>query len=487
MERDNRLEKLKKIEELGINAYPNIFKPTHFSKDLNTQYEGLENDTVSEDIVVVAGRVRAVRNSGMFIDLYDKQGKIQIYSHENTLKNAEAEQGKLKLLDVGDMIGVEGFIKRTKRGELSVEAHTITILAKSLQPLPEKYHGLKDQEMKYRQRYVDLIVNEDTRSTLINRSKIITSIRKQLINKSFLEVETPALHAIMGGANAKPFITHHNSLKRDFFLRVAPELFLKRLTVGGLDRVFEIGKNFRNEGIDTTHNPEFTMMELYQAYADYNDMMDLTEELIQTACQEIHGTTDIEYDGNQVNLGGKFARRPMLELAKEATGIDFMEIQNNGPEAVRLAKEAGIKLKGNEGWGEVIEEIFDQRVEKTLIQPTFVTDYPKDICPLTKEHRDEKNLVERFELFICGREFANAYSELSNPIDQKERFESQVAKRESGDDEANMMDLDYVNALEHGMPPTGGLGIGIDRLVMLLTGETSIRDVIAFPTLKDKA
>lgn len=484
-ERDIRLEKLQKIEDLGINAYPNIFKPTNFSQDLNEKYKGLENDTVAEKTVIVAGRIRAIRNSGMFIDLHDKQGKVQIYSHENTLKNSEAELQKIKLLDVGDMIGVSGFVKRTKRGELSIEAHTVTILAKSLQSLPEKYHGLKDQETKYRQRYVDLIVNEDSKKTLIDRSKIVTAIRNRLVESGFLEVETPTLHAIMGGATAKPFVTHHNSLKRDFFLRVAPELFLKRLTVGGLDRVFEIGKNFRNEGIDTTHNPEFTMLELYQSYADYNDMMDLTEELVQVAVKEIHGKTDIEYDGNDVKLGGKFARRPMLELAKEATGIDFMKIRD-AKEAVKLAKEKGIKLKGNECWGEVIEEIFDQRVEKTLIQPTFVTDYPKDICPLTKEHRNEECLVERFELFICGKEFANAYSELSNPIDQKARFEAQVEKRESGDDEAHMMDLDYVNALEYGLPPTGGLGLGIDRLVMLITGKTSIRDVIAFPTLKNK-
>ena len=478
-----KLDKLSKLKEKGVNPYPNMYCPNAFSGDLQKRYADLGPDEERDDDIIVAGRVMAIRNSGMFIDLYDRDGKIQIYTHESSTKDPEAFE-LLKFIDVGDIIGVEGGIKKTKRGELSILTKRITILAKSLELLPEKYHGLTDVEARYRQRYVDLIMNQDSKEALEKRSRIVAAVREFLNDKNFLEVETPMLHSIMGGANAKPFITHYNSLHSDFFLRVSPELFLKRLIVGGFDRVYEINRNFRNEGIDTKHVPEFTMLELYQSYADYNDIMKLVEDMFEFVAMKVNGTTVANWRGHEINLKGPYARKTMVELANEALGIDLMKM--NDAEAMKVAKEKGIKLKGSETWGEVVEAVFDQRVEGNIVQPLFVLDHPKDISPLTKTHRENPRLVERFELFINQTELGNAYTELTDPLDQKARFEDQVAKKEKGDDEAQMMDTDFVCALGYGMPPTGGLGVGIDRLVMLLTGANAIRDVILFPALKDK-
>lgn len=478
-----RLIKLKSLEEKGINPYPQIYRPSATSQSLAQTYVDLPNDTQTEDTVSVAGRIRAIRNSGMFIDIYDAAGKIQIYtSKENS---APELLDMLGYLDIGDIIGVEGKVKRTKRGELSVSSEKITMLAKALLPLPEKFHGLTDTDTKYRQRYLDMIMNAETTQTLIKRSEIITSIRTLLLNEGLLEVETPLLHVIKGGATAKPFITHHNALDMDLFLRVAPELYLKRLIVGGLPGVFEIGRNFRNEGIDTRHNPEFTMMEIYRQYNDYTDMMTLFEKLVETAALKVNGTTEIEIDGRKIDLKGPYPRRTMADLVKEYAGLDFMAIETD--EAARAAcKELNVPVSDDMDWGHCLATVFEEKCEQHLIQPTHVIDHPKSISPLTKEHRSNPRLVERFETFINTWEMCNAYSELTNPIDQRMRFEEQVKARDAGDDEADMMDEDFVTALEHGMPPTGGLGVGLDRLVMILTSNPSIRDVIAFPTMRKK-
>lgn len=481
--RSIRLQKLQKIEQLGINAYPHIYNPTINSKELEEKYQSLENEQQTEDVVKVAGRVKAIRNSGMFMDLYDATGKIQIFSSLENLPESEKEI--LALLDLGDFIGVEGTVRRTKRGQLSVNTTHLTVLAKALQPLPEKFHGLTDTDTKYRQRYLDMIANEETMATLTKRSQIISAIREYLNNLGFLEVETPILHPILGGANAKPFITHHNTLDMDLYLRIAPELYLKRLIIGGMPAVYEIGRNFRNEGMDTRHNPEFTMMEIYWQYKDYNDMMDLFEQIVQYAAMKVNGTTTVELDGKTIELGGHWPRKTMLELVKEETGVDFDDIKTDA-EAVAKADELGVYVDEKANWGTVVSTIFEEKCEHKLIQPIFVIDHPKDISPLTKEHRNNPRLVERFEPFINTWEVGNAYSELTNPIDQRERLEEQVKAREAGDEEANMMDEDFVTALEHGMPPTGGLGMGIDRIVMILTGCPSIRDVLAFPTMRKK-
>ncbi len=482
-QRQVRLSKLKKMEEQGINAYPQIYRPTITAKALEEKYATLENDVQTEDVVKVAGRVKAIRNSGMFIDLYDPSGKVQIYT---SLEHITPEQqNMLDLLDIGDIIGVEGCVRRTKRGQLSVTANTFTMLAKSLLPLPDKFHGLTDTDTKYRQRYLDMIVNDETTKTLINRSKIITAIRKLLLDKGILEVETPLLHTIKGGASAKPFITHHNALDMDLFLRVAPELHLKRLIVGGLEGVFEIGRNFRNEGIDTRHNPEFTMMEVYRQYNDYTDMMTLFEEICEAAAMAVHGTTEIEIDGKKINLKGPFPRRTMADLVKEHTGVDFMEIKTDA-EARAVCDKLDVYVAEDADWGHCMAAVFEEKCEKHLIQPVHVLDHPKSLSPLTKTHRDDDRLVERFESYINTWEMCNAYTELTNPLDQKERFEDQVKAREAGDEEADMMDDDYVTALEYGLAPTGGLGVGIDRLIMVVTNHTSIRDIIAFPTMRKK-
>lgn len=478
-----RIEKLKEMESVGLNAYPQIYRPTDTSAELKNTFADLPNDTQTDTVVKVAGRIRAIRNSGMFIDLYDVTGKVQIYT---SLENAtDSTKKMLSWLDIGDIIGVEGTVRRTKRGELSVASTEITMLAKALLPLPEKFHGLTDTDTKYRHREVDMIMTPETIQTLIKRSQIIETIRQLLIKKGCYEVDTPILQVIKGGATAKPFVTHHNSLDMDLFLRVAPELFLKRLIVGGMPGVFEFARNFRNEGMDTTHNPEFTGMEVYIPYMDYNDMMDLFEEMVREACLAVNGTLQIEYDGKQFDLSKPFARRSMSDLVKEYTGLDFMSIETDEG-AREAAKSIGVEVEDDADWGKVLALVFEERCEEHLIQPTHVIDHPKSMSPLTKEHRSNSRLVERFETFINCKEMCNAYSELTNPLDQYNRFEEQVAAREAGDEEADMMDEDFVEALEHGLPPTGGLGVGIDRLVMFLTGNTSIRDVLAFPTMRKK-
>lgn len=483
--RQARIDKLDAWQKLGHNPYPYHYEKSHRNAALQEQYQGLENGVETEDVVSVAGRVMALRNSGMFIDLQDDTGKIQVFSHKENLSPELLEA--LKLVDIGDIIGAKGTIRRTPRGELSVKCTSFQILSKSILPLPEKYHGLTDIETRYRQRYLDLIMNPESRDTLVKRSRIISEIRKLLLDKGFLEVETPMLQTIAGGAAAKPFITHHNTLDIDMYLRIAPELFLKRLIVGGIsERVFELNRNFRNEGISPRHNPEFTMMELYQAYADYNDMMDLTEEIVTTVAQTVLGTTQINFQGTEINLAGPWPRKSMIQCVLEETGIDFSTIQTD-EEARAAAKKLHVEVEEYESWGYVLEKVFEVKVEHKLIQPIHITDYPREISPLAKAHRDNPRLVERFETRVNGWEIANAFSELSDPLDQRQRFESQMAQRESGYDEAHQMDEDYITALEYGMPPCGGLGIGIDRLIMILTDSPNIRDVIAFPTLKPKS
>ena len=482
-QRQIRLDKMNKLTAKGINPYPHIYKPSMTAAGLGEKYADLPPDTQTEDVVMVAGRIRAIRNSGMFMDIYDATGKIQIYTSKEHSEPAVLEM--LDMLDIGDVIGIKGTVRRTKRGELSVNTQEITMLAKALLPLPEKFHGLTDTDTKYRHREVDMIMNDETIQTLLKRSKIFESIRQLLISKGCLEVDTPILQVIKGGATAKPFVTHHNTLDMDLFLRVAPELFLKRLIVGGMPGVFEFARNFRNEGMDTTHNPEFTGMEVYIPYNDYNDMMDLFEEIVRTACLAVNGTLQIEYDGKTFDLSKPFARRSMADLVKEYTGVDFMAIQTD-KDARQAVRDLHIEIDENADWGHCLAAVFEKKCESHLIQPTHVIDHPKSMSPLTKEHRLDSRLVERFETFINCKEMCNAYSELTNPLDQRARFEEQVAAREAGDEEADMMDDDFIEALEHGLPPTGGMGIGMDRLVMFLTGNTSIRDVIAFPTMRKK-
>ena len=481
--RDSRLAKLNALEEKGYNPYPYRFQPNAFAADLQDKYKELEAGTDTEDRVTVAGRAMAVRNSGMFIDLKDASGKIQVFCHKNHL--SEDDLGLLKNLDVGDIIGVSGYVRRTPRGELSIAAEKFDIISKSLQPLPEKFHGLTDIDARYRQRYVDFIVNDDAKAIFEKRCQITSAIRRYFEENGFLEVETPMLHPIMGGANAKPFITHHNTLDMDLYLRIAPELYLKRLVVGGFDRVFEIGRNFRNEGIDKSHNPEFTALEAYQAYADYNDMAELIPNLIRYVAQKVLGTTIISFNGKEIDLGQPFVKKSMLELVKEYTGADFMAAQTLD-EAKAMASAIGIDASDCISWGKVVSEVFDARVEEHLIQPTLVMDMPRDISPLAKTHRSNPRLVEHFDAYVAGMEMGCAYSELSNPLEQRARFEAQCADREAGDEEAQMLDEDFINALEIGFPPSGGMGMGIDRLAILLTGAETIRDVIAFPTLRKK-
>ncbi len=481
--RESRLAKLKALQDLGYNPYPYRFQPTHFAAQLQEKYKDLEAGTDTEDRVTIAGRAMAVRNSGMFIDVKDASGKIQAFCHKNHLSENDLEI--LKNLDVGDLVGISGYIRRTPRGELSVAAEKFDIISKALQPLPEKFHGLTDVEARYRQRYVDFIMNDDSREIFEKRCKITSAVRRWFEEHQFMEVETPMLHSIMGGANAKPFITHHNTLDMDLYLRIAPELFLKRLVVGGFDRVFEIGRNFRNEGIDKSHNPEFTGLEAYQAYADYNDMADLFAELIPYVAEKVLGTKTITFNGNEIDLSKGFARKSIVDLVKEYAGIDLMQAQNV-EQAREMAKAIGVETDHCASWGKVVQEVFDEKVEEHLIQPILVMDMPRDISPLAKTHRSNPRLVEHFDAYIAGMEIGCAYSELSNPLEQRERFEAQVAAREAGDDEAQMLDEDYVTALENALPPTGGMGMGIDRLAILLTGAETIRDVIAFPTLRKK-
>jgi lysyl-tRNA synthetase, class II len=490
IEKDNqfravRLEKLEALRRLGIDPYPYRFSRSAGAAEIERRHADLAAGEMSEDRVAVAGRIRAIRNSGLFIDLHDSSGKIQIFSHKDFL--TEAQLAVVKLLDLGDLIGVEGVVRRTPRGEITVNATRIAVLAKALLPLPEKFHGLTDLETRYRQRYLDLIMNPESRDTLRKRSLVIACLRRHLIERGYLEVETPMLHAIAGGASAKPFITHHNALDIDLFLRIAPELHLKRLIVGGLsDKVFEINRCFRNEGLSPRHNPEFTSLELYEALADYEDMMVLAEQLIAAAAETANGSTKVEFAGKMLDLTPPWPRKSMAELVREKTGIDFLSI-GSAAEAIAAARMRGCELTGNAGWGHALEAVFAHEVEADLIQPIHVTDFPRDISPLAKAHRNgDPRLVERFETYINGWEVANAFSELTDPLDQLARFEAQMQARARGDEEAQMLDEDFVTALEYGLPPTGGLGIGIDRLVMVLTDSPSIRDVIAFPTMRPK-
>ena len=417
-----------------------------------------------------------------FCTIQDSDEKIQSYVSINDL--GEESYKAFKTWDIGDIIGITGFVFKTRTEEISVHAKEVKLLSKSLRPLPEKFHGLKDVDLRYRQRYVDLIMNPEVKETFIKRSRIISKIRNILDEKGYLEVETPVLNTISGGATARPFITHHNTLGIPMYLRIATELNLKRLIVGGYDKVYEMGRIFRNEGMDIRHNPEFTTIELYAAYENYHDMMDITEEIFQKCAMEVCGTTKVTYQGVEVELGGKWKRISMIDSIKEVTGIDFNEI-NSDEEAIALAKERKIEIpSGKETRGHIISLFFDEYVEKTIVQPTFIYDYPVEISPLAKKSPKDPRLTERFEAFICGREYGNAFSELNDPIDQYERFKEEIAARENGDEEAGMMDEDFVQALEYGMPPTGGLGLGIDRLVMLLTDSVSIRDVLLFPTMK---
>ena len=480
--REIRIQKLTDLIDMGVNPYPYTFDKTASAKTLQEKYKDLETGAETDDIYSVAGRVMAIRNTGMFIDLMDSTGKIQIFSHKQNLP--EEKMKLLKLIDVGDIVGFTGTIRRTPRGELSIKTTDLKLLSKSLLPLPEKFHGLSDVEIRYRQRYLDMIVNPEVRDTFRKRSLIIQKIREFLAKDGFMEVETPTLQTTASGANARPFTTHHNALEMDLTLRIALELYLKRLIVGGVsERVYEIGKCFRNEGIDTRHNPEFTMIELYQAYADYNDMMTLTENMVAYVAQEVLGTTKIKYGEHEIDLTPPWDRKTMLGSIKDATGIDFLEVYT-APEARKLAESIGVYTEENANWGQVVERVFEDKIEPSLIQPCHIIDYPREISPLAKVHRDNERLTERFETRVNGWEIANAFSELSDPIDQRSRFEAQAQAKAQGDEEAMEIDEDYINALEYGLAPTGGMGMGIDRLVMLLTNSPTIRDVIAFPTLK---
>lgn len=482
--RQGRIDKAQNLREQGYNPYPYKFEKTASAKELQEKYKNLADGEETEDRYSVAGRVMAIRNSGMFIDLMDDTGKIQIFSHK---QNIDPEKIKLlKLVDIGDIMGFTGDIRRTPRGELSIKVVDFEVLTKSLKPLPEKFHGLTDVETKYRQRYVDLIINEETRETFRKRSLIIQKVREFLAQRGYLEVDTPILQTVASGANARPFTTHHNALDMDMTMRIALELYLKRLIVGGVsERVYEIGKCFRNEGIDTRHNPEFTMIELYQAYADYNDMMELTENMVAYVAQEVLGTTKIQYGEHEIDLTPPWDRKTMIGAIQEYTGVDFLSCQNLD-EAVKLAATIDVHADECDSWGKVIDQVFEEKVEPSLIQPVHIIDYPLEISPLAKVHRDNPRLTERFETRVNGWEIANAFSELTDPIDQRQRFESQALSKANGDEEAMEIDEDFIEALEYGMPPTGGMGMGIDRLVMLLTNSQTIRDVIAFPTMKNK-
>ena len=471
-----RREKLENLKADGKNPHAIVnFRNRSLSKDIKDNFEEFEGK-----IVRVAGRIMARRGHGnmSFMDVQDSLGQIQVVNRKNIMGDNFKET---KGYDIGDIIGIEGKVFKTNQGEISIETEHADLLTKSLQILPEKWHGLKDTDIRYRQRYVDLIVNPEVKDVFVLRSKIISEIRKFLENRGFLEVETPILNTIAGGASARPFITHHNSLDIGMYLRIASELYLKRLIVGGFDKVYEIGRMFRNEGMDATHNPEFTTMELYQAYGDFEDMMEITETMVEEVANKVKGTTLVEFDGKEIELKTPWKRISMIDAVKEYSGVDFNEITEY-EDAVKIAKEKNVEVKSTRG--EIIAEFFDEFVEDKLIQPTFVIDYPVEISPLAKRKNDDESLTYRFEAFVNGAEIANAFSELNDAVDQKQRFLDQVAKREAGDDEAHMMDYDFVNALEVGMPPTGGLGIGIDRLIMILTGQRSIRDVLLFPTMK---
>lgn len=473
-----RREKLNTMLEAGNNPYEIVsFDKTHSAKDVKADYAELEGK-----VIRLAGRMisRRIMGKASFANLLDQSGSLQLYVCRNDI--GDECYADFKKFDIGDIIGVEGVPFTTKTGEISLHVSKITMLSKSLLPLPEKFHGLRDTDMRYRQRYVDLIANPEVRETFVARSKIIKAIRSFLDGEGFLEVETPILNTIAGGATARPFVTHHNTLDIDMFMRIAPELYLKRLIVGGFEKVYEMGRLFRNEGMSPRHNPEFTTVELYQAYTDYNGMMDITERLFNYIAKEVFGKGTITYQGTDIVIDKPWKKITMAELVKEHTGIDFMTEELG--DCIKRAEALGVGFPKDVAWGKALYEVFDQLIEEKLIQPTFVLDYPVEVSPLAKRKASDKRLTERFEFFITGREMGNAFSELNDPIDQKERFMAQVKERENGDDEAQMMDEDFVTALEYGMPPTGGLGIGIDRLVMLFTDQFNIRDVLLFPTMK---
>ncbi|GIP41318.1 lysine--tRNA ligase [Paenibacillus sp. J31TS4] len=482
-----RRNKLDELRDLGVDPFGAKYVRTHTAKDILEANEGLSKEELEEKEVKVslAGRIMQKRGMGKasFAHIQDLSGKIQIYVRLDSVP--ENEYKAFDILDIGDLVGVEGTVFKTKTGETTVKASSVTVLSKSLYPLPDKFHGLKDVEMRYRQRYVDLIMSEDVRQTFLLRSRIIQSMRRYLDGHGYLEVETPTLHTIAGGAAARPFITHHNALDMELYMRIAIELHLKRLIVGGLEKVYEIGRVYRNEGVSTRHNPEFTMMELYEAYADYKDIMELTENLIAHIAQEVLGTTKITYQEQEIDLSPSWRRISMVDAIKEVKGIDF-SVNMSDEEAIALAKEHNVPVEPGMTFGHIVNQFFEAFVEETLIQPTFITGHPVAISPLAKKNEQDPRFTDRFELFIVAREHANAFTELNDPIDQRERFEAQLREREFGNDEAHLMDEDFIRALEYGMPPTGGLGIGIDRLIMLLTDSPSIRDVLLFPTMRDR-
>ena len=476
-----RRDKLAALRAEGRDPFQETkFDVTHHAQDIKDNFDALEGSEVR-----IAGRLMSKRGMGKvsFCDLQDKSGRIQLYARKDEMD--EEEYNRFKKYDIGDIVGVVGEVFRTQRGEMSVRAKKITLLSKSLRPLPEKYHGLTDKEARYRQRYVDLIINPESKRNFEIRSKFVAYLRRYLDSIGFMEVETPVLSPIAGGANARPFITHHNTLDIDMYMRIATELHLKRLIVGGLERVYEVGRIFRNEGMDTKHNPEFTTCELYQAYTNLDGMMDILEAILAGAAKEILGTYQLQWLGHDIDLTPSWKRVTMADAVKEVTGADFMAIEGDNDAAVALAKSVGVDMDGVDStWGNALYETFDQKVEETLIQPTFITMYPVEVSPLAKRSPSDPHLTERYEMFVCGCEMGNAFTELNDPMDQYERFKAQVEKRANGDDEAEMMDEDYVMALEYGLPPTGGLGFGIDRCAMMLCGTDSIRDVILFPTMK---
>lgn len=477
-----RHEKLNAFIEKGVAPFGHRFDVTYHASDIRQRFDNLQAEEESNDEVKIAGRIMAIRGHGKasFGVLADRTGNIQIYFKLDVL--GEEKYSQFKLLDIGDIIGLQGKVFRTKRSELTVRVENFDLLSKSLRPLPEKFHGLKDVEIRYRQRYLDLIVNPEVKDTFLKRTEIIKSMRKYLDDRNFVEVETPILSTIAGGAAARPFITHHNTLDTDLYLRIATELNLKRLIVGGFERVYEIGRIFRNEGMDNRHNPEFTSVEIYQAYADYNDLMDVTEGICCAAAEKLFGTTKISYQGVEMDLKNP-PRLSMNDAVKNKTGKDFLSCETV-EDARKTADEIGVTYEERFGIGGILNAAFEQKVEDDLIQPIFITHHPTEISPLAKKNPDDPRITDRFEFFVYGRELANGFTELNDPIDQKKRFEDQLKAREAGDEEAHVMDTDFIRALEYGLPPTGGLGIGVDRLVMLLTDESSIRDVLLFPTMK---
>jgi lysyl-tRNA synthetase class 2 len=483
-----RRNKLDALRKLGVDPFGKKYERTHNAGEILSVYTDKSTEELDElnVEVVIAGRIMQKRNMGKasFAHIQDLTGKIQVYVRKDHIGDVMYEA--FDLLDIGDLIGVKGHVFKTRTGETSVKAAELEVLTKSLYPLPDKFHGLKDVEIRYRQRYVDLIVNPEVQQTFIMRSRIIQSMRRYLDGLGYLEVETPTLHAIAGGASARPFITHHNTLDMQLFMRIAIELHLKRLIVGGLEKVYEIGRVYRNEGVSTRHNPEFTMIELYEAYADYLDIMKLTEELVAHIAQEVLGTTSITYGGQNIDLAPPWRRVSMVDAIKEVVGVDFSAHMSD-EEAHRLAKEHKVPVEPTMTFGHIVNQFFETYVEETLIQPTFVYGHPLAISPLAKKNEADPRFTDRFELFIVAREHANAFTELNDPIDQRARFEAQLVEREQGNDEAHMMDEDFIRALEYGMPPTGGLGIGIDRLVMLLTDAPSIRDVLLFPLMRERS